>query len=230
MIKETFKLIDQHFIKITGIKGETYFLIYDTRFDKSTQFLIHEKDIKILVLDEGYRILYPTENIILVRSSPRSKKFIWVCNNGWFISKRLNKILTGETDENNYVKYRSWDDNKHDRKRVSFLIHIEIALAFIPNPEHKPTVNHLDGNKQNNHISNLDWATYSEQLLHAFRMGLRENKKGPDNPAAKFTAEEVKFIREIIHETTVAALARHFGVDPKTIRSIVNRESYTNVP
>ncbi len=53
--------------------------------------------------------------------------------------------------------------------------HIFVAKAWIPNPENKPTVNHKDGNKQNNNIENLEWATYAEQQAHAVRTGLRKH-------------------------------------------------------
>jgi len=46
-------------------------------------------------------------------------------------------------------------------------LHQVVATAFLPNPENKPTVNHKDGNKQNNHVDNLEWATHSEQSIHA---------------------------------------------------------------
>lgn len=49
-----------------------------------------------------------------------------------------------------------------------------VAQAWIPNPENKPTVNHIDGNKHNNCIENLEWATYAEQQAHATRTGLRK--------------------------------------------------------
>ena len=48
--------------------------------------------------------------------------------------------------------------------------HRIIAELYIPNPENKPTVNHIDGNKRNNRISNLEWATYSENELHSYRV------------------------------------------------------------
>ena len=65
----------------------------------------------------------------------------------------------------------------HGYKRVTISgktvrIHRAVAIYFIPNPENKPTVNHIDGNKLNNDISNLEWATSSEQMQHVFANGL----------------------------------------------------------
>lgn len=54
-----------------------------------------------------------------------------------------------------------------DGKRKGFAIHTLVAKQFIQNPENKPTVNHIDGNKKNNDVSNLEWATYKEQMKHA---------------------------------------------------------------
>lgn len=60
---------------------------------------------------------------------------------------------------------------KNKSKRV--LLHRIIAEAFILNPENKKTVNHLDGNKKNNSIDNLEWCSQSENILHAYKTGLK---------------------------------------------------------
>lgn len=62
-----------------------------------------------------------------------------------------------------------------------FRVHRLVAIHFIPNPYNKPTVNHIDGDKLNNHYSNLEWSTFSENTKHAFDNGLAKNDKGFDD-------------------------------------------------
>lgn len=57
-------------------------------------------------------------------------------------------------------------------KRTTFKIHRLVGLLFVPNPDNKPHINHKDGNKANNHYTNLEWCTHSENIKHAYDTGL----------------------------------------------------------
>lgn len=87
---------------------------------------------------------------------------------------RTGKILTPYDDGKGYWRV------KVDGK--SLRLHILVATAFIPNEENKTTVNHIKGNKKDNRASQLEWATPSEQLTHAWQTGLRD-KRGKDKRA-----------------------------------------------
>lgn len=67
----------------------------------------------------------------------------------------------------------------------SFLIHRLVAQAYIPNPNNYREINHIDGNKLNNNVSNLEWCSRSHNVKHAFDTGLKRNKKGAENPLSK---------------------------------------------
>lgn len=60
-------------------------------------------------------------------------------------------------------------------------IHRLVALAFVPNPDQKPSVNHKDGNKLNNTPENLEWTTHHENILHAHALGLCPPKRGSEH-------------------------------------------------
>ncbi len=101
---------------------------------------------------------YMISNLGRVKSYKLNKK------NGRFLSICANRY------NYNYVMLR----DKSGKKRYK-TIHQLVAQAFVPNPENKPQVNHIDGNKQNNIYNNLEWVTARENTLHACDIGLRKN-------------------------------------------------------
>lgn len=71
-------------------------------------------------------------------------------------------------------------------QRKRYFVHRLLAQHFIPNPDNKPTVNHIDGNKLNNDLSNLEWASYSENNQHAYDvLGKVAAFTGKPSPSAK---------------------------------------------
>lgn len=91
-----------------------------------------------------------------------------VSNTGFVRNKLTGNILKAQEDEKGYLRVRL---SLHDKKR-SARVHRLVAIAFIPNPENKPQVNHIDTNKKNNSVDNLEWNTNGENQIHAFKTGL----------------------------------------------------------
>jgi hypothetical protein len=77
--------------------------------------------------------------------------------------RRRGKVLKGNADKDGYLRVGLCKDGT--LKQMS--IHRLVGCAFIPNPEGKPTINHIDEDKANNHLTNLEWATHSEQHIHS---------------------------------------------------------------
>ena len=90
---------------------------------------------------------------------------------------RHKKILKPAKDKDGYLKVVLYKDGE----RKNFFVHRLVAETFIPNPENKPEVNHDDGNKENCCVSNLYWATKSENMQHAFKNGLHKIIKGSEH-------------------------------------------------
>jgi hypothetical protein len=109
----------------------------------------------------------------------------------------------------------------------SVLINRMVALRFLPNPENKPQVNHLDGDKANNAKGNLEWATQSENEEHAFATGLKSTR-GSSNANAKLTAREVEEIRAA-QPQRLEELAIQYDVSTKTIRDIREGRTWKHV-
>lgn len=157
------------------------------------------------------------------------EEFFQISNLGRLYSKRTSKILSQTISKTGYYSHATRLGGRNG-KRVYFKIHRLIAEAFIPNPEGKEQVNHKDGNKLNNAVENLEWATASENTKHAYDNGLASALTGEDSPHAKLTAFDAESIRREYKETktTHRKLAEKYGVGKTTIQNILAGERWNN--
>lgn len=113
-------------------------------------------------------------------------------------------------------------------------VHTLVAETFIPIPDFlidnpQRCVNHKDGNKLNNHISNLEWVTLADNCYHALKHGLIDNK-GIKSANAKLTEADVMQIRELYKTETSEEIATKFNVQRRHITDIVNGVNWKHLP
>jgi len=117
----------------------------------------------------GYEGYYQASKSGLIKSVRAENIFT---TRGRKLTRKV-KILKTSINDRGY-KYLSLHT---DKIKKTCTVHILIALTWVENPENKPEVNHKDGNKLNNNDWNLEWSTRSENVQHAYDLGLYNNKK-----------------------------------------------------
>ena len=146
---------------------------------------------------EGYEGLYQISNLGKVKSI------------------RFNKERLLKYDKStSYLRIKLCKDGIE----TNYLIHRLVAKAFIPNPDNKPQVNHIDGIKTNNSVDNLEWCTASENQTHALKTKLIKTK---------LTEEQVLEI--IASNLTQKELANKYSIKQPTISRIKNNKRWSHL-
>lgn len=103
----------------------------------------------------------------------------------------------------------------------------------MPNPNTKPHVNHIDGNRLNNNVNNLEWVTPSENSIHMVKSGRSHfaNQNKGIHPSAKLSVIDVAKIREMYSagNITTYELAKKFGVGQTAIYNVISRKTWTHL-
>lgn len=117
----------------------------------------------------------------------------------------------------------------YKNKRKVFRIHRLVASHFIPNYKNKEEVNHIDGDKLNNNVNNLEWSTRSENQIHAVRTGLVKTI----GEGANFSKLKESEVRSILQQKEYGVmskdLAAKYNVSSTTITCITKRKSWKHL-
>jgi len=143
---------------------------------------------------------------------------------GYYISETgtVYSTKTGEWRERklqtSYRGYKMVEIRDSSNKPFFKSVHRIVANAFIPNPENKPQVNHIDGNKTNNDVCNLEWCTEAENTAHAIETGLRDYI-GEGNPASTTTESQIRQACQLMQDANLSRteISRITGVWSDTL-------------
>lgn len=107
-------------------------------------------------------------------------------------------------------------------------VHRLVALAFLEKIEGKGEVNHIDFNRANNNVTNLEWVTHSENMRHSYAR-FSEARKGSLNGRSKLTENIVSNILHMRNEINMNRMSKIYKVTPTAIWLIINRKSWKHV-
>ena len=144
-----------------------------------------------------------------------------VSNYGNVLSIKTNKIRKPQIHKDgyfvllfcvNYVRHTKY-------------IHRLIAEAFIPNQDNLPEVNHLNGDKTDNRIENLEWCSHKQNIQHAHNTGLIKNRNNQHGIVGRKIAEEIRN-KYIPHKYGVKKLMKEYNLSRGGVENIIYRMTY----
>ena len=140
---------------------------------------------------------------------------LFITEDGLVYSNKSKKYLKFYTHPHGYKVFCTKLDGRKSNS-ILLRVHRLVADTFVANPENKPFVNHKDGDKGNNHFSNLEWVTSSENSKHAWNKGLQKPLNRDANPSTKIKSYQIPEIKAMYiprhREFGARALARKYNV------------------
>lgn len=153
----------------------------------------------------------------------------YATDDGHIYSQHLQRNISEYFDKDGYKKVRL---SNGDGSRKVFSVHRLILETFDPNPHSSELqVNHKDGDKTNNRLSNLQWATCKENINHAYNLGLYHNVGDNNNGDHKLCTSQVLEIIDLLlaHELTIQQIANKFQVSKYAIECIKYKKTWKHL-
>lgn len=161
-----------------------------------------------------------------ITNQPQSAEYVFNgINTGYIIdtsgnifSLKSDRIIHPWKNNGGYLYFSIFVDGKNQ----NIAVHRAVAEMFIPNPENKPQVNHIDGNKMNNNVSNLQWVTQSENNYHAYATHLHPPLSAEKSTFTKYTNSQIENACSLMEKNkhTLNEIAMITGVPSKTLSEI----------
>lgn len=146
--------------------------------------------------------------------------------NGRWLPLKEPRLLKPTVNKEGYRYVQLRRDGKTYAHKVSILV----ATTFLPNPMGLPIVNHCDGVKTNDAMTNLEWCTQGHNLRHAYRTGLKIPVRGEQSPHAKLSRQDVRTIRRMgKQQYSLREIADCYPVSHTTIKKILSLSKWKHV-
>lgn len=168
----------------------------------------------------GYEGIYSVSTTGTIFSYPKK----WKC--GINTIRKHDGIVRKQTmDSRGYLQV----DLRKNKKAHRWLVHHLVAMTFIPR-NGKECVNHKNGIKTNNDVSNLEWTSFKDNIIHAVRNGLRVGPIGEKHWGSRLKEKDILKIRSLFaNGKKVKDISNIFGVSDSCIKHVINKRTWNHI-